>query len=41
MDKYNDAIEKIKRYIELNIPFDEEIIEKICILAKLEGWKIT
>lgn len=40
IDEYNYAIENIKRYIELNIPFDKEIIEKTCILAKLEAcWR--
>ena len=29
IDEYNYAIENIKRYIELNIPFDKEIIEKV------------
>lgn len=37
IDKYNDAIENIKRYIELNIEFDDQIIEKVCVLGKLEG----
>ena len=41
IDEYNYAIENIKRYIELNIPFDKEIIEKTKLLFTNTDYNVS